>query len=168
MKTYEETDRWEESVLEKVREKMKWVCEKNREKIPYTTEPDGRYDDRSDASRNWNGDDGLNWWTNGYWSGLLWLLYQDTRKERYLETAREADYKLEKCLMDFTECITIWDLCFSCLRLQTGILPEMSVPEERPFMQPICWQDGLIRKETLSVRGMMESRTPGDGPLLTV
>ena len=72
MKTYEETDRWEESVLEKVREKMKWVCEKNREKIPYTTEPDGRYDDRSDASRNWNGDDGLNWWTNGFWSGLLW------------------------------------------------------------------------------------------------
>ena len=101
MKTYEETDRWEESVLEKVREKMKWVCEKNREKIPYTTEPDGRYDDRSDASRNWNGDDGLNWWTNGFWSGLLWLLYQDTRKERYLETAREAEYKLEKCLMDF-------------------------------------------------------------------
>ena len=46
MKTYEETDRWEESVLEKVREKMKWVCEKNREKIPYTTEPDGRYDDQ--------------------------------------------------------------------------------------------------------------------------
>ena len=101
MKTYEETDRWEESVLEKVREKMKWVCEKNREKIPYTTGTDGSYDDRSDASKNWNRDDGLNWWTNGFWSGLLWLLYQDTRKERYLETAREAEYKLEKCLMDF-------------------------------------------------------------------
>ena len=91
MKTYGETDRWEEDILEKVREKMEWVCEKNRGKIPYTTGTDGSYDDRADISKEWNVDDGLNWWTNGFWSGLLWLLYQDTGKEMYLETAREAE-----------------------------------------------------------------------------
>ena len=57
---------------------MEWVSEKNRNKIPYQTDKDGNYDDRSDSSKQWRIDDGLNWWTNGFWAGILWLLYQDT------------------------------------------------------------------------------------------
>ena len=57
---------WAESVLQKVREKMDWVSEKNRDKSPYTTDDAGDYDDRSDGSRKWDVDNGLNWWTNRY------------------------------------------------------------------------------------------------------
>ena len=88
---------WVGEALEKVREKMQWVSEKNRDKIPYTTGADGRYDDRSDESRGWGMDDGLNWWTNGFWGGIMWLLYQDTGEERYQEIARISERKLEKC-----------------------------------------------------------------------
>ena len=88
---------WAEGILCRVREKMDWVSEKNREKIPYTTDENGNYDDRSDESRIWSTDDGLNWWTNGFWGGIMWLLYQDTGEERYAEIARISEKKLEKC-----------------------------------------------------------------------
>ena len=88
---------WVGEALEKVREKMQRVSEKNRDKIPYTTGADGSYDDRSDERRGWGMDDGLNWWTNGFWGGIMWLLYQDTGEERYREIAGISERKLEKC-----------------------------------------------------------------------
>ncbi len=88
---------WAEEISEKIREKIAWVSEKNRDKIPYTTDENGDYDDRSDTSRTWNQDDGLNWWTNGFWSGIQWLLYQDTGEEKYAEIARVSERKLAKC-----------------------------------------------------------------------
>ena len=92
---------WARSMLEKAREKMAWVSEKNRERIPYTTDENGDYDDRADESREWSRDDGLNWWTNGFWGGIMWLLYQDTRDPKYMEIARFSERKLEKCFQDF-------------------------------------------------------------------
>lgn len=92
---------WAQETLEKVRKKMEWVSEKNRDKIPYTTDAEGNYDDRSDGSSRWNGDDGLNWWTNGFWGGIMWMMYQDTRDERYAEIARVSEKKLEKCFEDY-------------------------------------------------------------------
>lgn len=88
---------WADQVAEKIREKIRWVSSKNREKIPYTTDADGNYDDRGDPNKKWNVDDGLNWWTNGFWAGIMWLLYQDTSDERYAEIARYSEYQMEKC-----------------------------------------------------------------------
>ena len=92
---------WAQETLEKVREKMEWVSEKNRDRIPYTTDAQGNYDDRSDGSSQWTVDNGLNWWTNGFWGGIMWLMYQDTKDERYAEIARVSEKKLEKCFVDF-------------------------------------------------------------------
>lgn len=88
---------WANDVLKKVRTKMEWVSEKNQDKIPYTTDENGNYDDRADMSKVWNADDGLNWWTNGFWGGMMWLLYQDTKDEKYLQIARSCEQKLAKC-----------------------------------------------------------------------
>ena len=74
---------------------------KNRDKIPYTTDETGSYDDRSAESVPWNQDDGLNWWTNGFWGGIMWLLYRDTGEERYAEIARASEKKLEQCFSTF-------------------------------------------------------------------
>ncbi|MDO5424372.1 MAG: glycoside hydrolase family 88 protein [Eubacteriales bacterium] len=97
----EEYVTWAEQMLEKTREKMSWVSEKNRDKIPYTTDNEGNYDDRADTTRAWNPDDGLNWWTNGFWGGILWMLYQDTGEEAYAQIARNAEYKMEQCFDGF-------------------------------------------------------------------
>ena len=35
---------WAEEMLEKVRDKMAWVSEKNRDRIPYTTDEKGNLD----------------------------------------------------------------------------------------------------------------------------
>ena len=82
---------WAEEVLEKVKEKMVWVSEKNKDIIPYTTDANGNYDDRSSEEKEWNHDDGLNWWTNGFWGGIMWLLHQDTKEEKYAQIARVSE-----------------------------------------------------------------------------
>ncbi len=74
---------------------------KNKDKIPYTTDESGSYDDRSDLSVNWRQDDGLNWWTNGFWGGILWLLYHDTHDKKYAEIARMSQKKMETCFESF-------------------------------------------------------------------
>ena len=88
---------WAEEVLEKVREKIAWVSEKNRDKIPYLTDSDGNYDDRSDETITWHIGSGINWWTNGFWGGMMWLMYQDTQDEKYRDIARVSEQKLKKC-----------------------------------------------------------------------
>lgn len=92
---------WAEDILNKIREKMEWVSEKNKNKLPYTTDESGNYDDRSDMGREWNIDDGINWWTNGFWGGMMWLLYQDTQEEKYMQIARKSERVLEKCFESF-------------------------------------------------------------------
>jgi len=92
---------WAENTIEKIRRKMSWVSTKNQDKIPYTTDESGSYDDRSDPSKEWRIDDGLNWWTNGFWGGMMWLLYQDTKEEKYMKIARASEQRMEKCFQDY-------------------------------------------------------------------
>ena len=94
-------EKWIEDTVDKIREKISWVSEKNKDKIPYTTDETGSYDDRSDDTKSWNPDDGLNWWTNGFWGGIMWLLYQDTKEERYIAIARNSERKLERTFSDY-------------------------------------------------------------------
>ena len=44
---------WIDETLEKVREKMDWVSDKNKDKIPYVTDENGTYDDRSQDTHSW-------------------------------------------------------------------------------------------------------------------
>lgn len=92
---------WAREVTARIRSKMAWVSEKNRDKIPYTTDENGSYDDRSDPERSWRIDDGLNWWTNGFWGGMMWLLYQDTKQESYARIARISEERMDRCFSDF-------------------------------------------------------------------
>lgn len=74
-------EQWITDTIFKIREKMEWVSEKNKYKIPYTTDQNGDYDDRSSQNSEWREDEGLCWWTNGFWGGMMWLLYQDTEEK---------------------------------------------------------------------------------------
>jgi unsaturated chondroitin disaccharide hydrolase len=43
----------------------------------------------------------VTWWTNGFWGGLNWLLYNATGKEDYKLTALESEKLLDAAFLDF-------------------------------------------------------------------
>lgn len=61
-----------------------------KDSMPYTTY-DGKYDDYSDEKH-------IRWWTNSFWAGMLWQMYDITADERYMEDAVKIENKLEKVL----------------------------------------------------------------------
>ncbi|WP_238948114.1 glycoside hydrolase family 88 protein [Clostridium sp. YIM B02569] len=90
---------WVDSVVEKITNKMEWVSEKSADKIPYTT-IDGEHDDRA-INPTGKAEDGICWWTNGFWGGMMWLMYHETKKERYKEIANILENKLDACIENF-------------------------------------------------------------------
>lgn len=78
---------WVDSVWEKLEQKVSRTAVENRYKIPYTTK-DGIYDDYSEGQK-------ITWWTNGFWGGLMWLMYSETQKECYKTTAEISEEKLD-------------------------------------------------------------------------
>ena len=81
-------------------DKMSIVSERSKEKIPYTT-IDGIHDDRSSSQKQWKEEDGINWWTNGFWPGMMWLMYDSCGEEKYATIARESEKKLDQCFQEY-------------------------------------------------------------------
>lgn len=81
---------WAKEVSEKIKQKMKIVAKRSKDKIPYTT-VDGMFDDKSDRD--------ICWWTNGFWGGMMWQLYNATNDELYKNIAISNEVKLDKNLM---------------------------------------------------------------------
>ena len=96
----EKDQQWLEETRNKIIEKMRWVSEKSRNKIPYTT-INGEHDDKSSKDITWNQDDGINWWTNGFWGGMMWQLYHETGEENYAEIAKISVEKLDQCFLEY-------------------------------------------------------------------
>ena len=93
-------DQWLQTALNKFEQKMSWLSEKSKDKIPALA-VDGVHDDRSDLTREWNPDDGLFWWTNGFWAGMLWMMYRRTGEKKYAEIAGISEKKLDQCFEGF-------------------------------------------------------------------
>ncbi|MBE5921958.1 MAG: glycosyl hydrolase family 88 [Lachnospiraceae bacterium] len=83
---------WASEVAEKIVRKVRVTAQRNQGKVPYTT-VDGRFDDWSD--RIW-------WWTNGFFGGQLWLLYNAYGDELFRKSAEEIENKLDGCLMEYS------------------------------------------------------------------
>ena len=81
--------------------KLSKVADRNKDKIPYTTGADGKYDDKADSGIDFDVDDGINWWTNGFWGGLMLLMHDITKEKKYMEIARNTEKKLNSILEDF-------------------------------------------------------------------
>lgn len=86
----EEMD-WAKSTAKRIYDKTKKVAERNKDKIPYTTQ-NGLFDDWSDR---------IGWWTNGFWAGQLWLLYHAFGDENLREIAEDIEKKLDQNLMQY-------------------------------------------------------------------
>ena len=90
---------WAGALLDRIVRKEEKVVDRSRGKIPYRA-ADGRFDDWSD--RRW-------WWTNGFWGGILWELYDRERRSgrddegmKLFRTEAEAlEEKLDADLMEY-------------------------------------------------------------------
>lgn len=67
---------------------------KSRDKLPYTT-LDGQHDNQADND--------ITWWTNGFWGGMMWLMYHATEKEVFRKTAERSEELLDEALKRYKE-----------------------------------------------------------------
>lgn len=84
---------WLDATYEKLAIKMKAQCERINTMIPYSTR-DGKYHDLDVQS-------GIYFWTNGFWTGMLWQMYEATGDECYKKAAEGTEDRLAEILAGF-------------------------------------------------------------------
>ena len=95
MSHMEKSAAWLDTSYEKLLEKMKAQCGRVGTSIPYFPYG-GHY-------RDCMMPDGISWWTNGFWPGMLWQMYHATGDECYRQTAEGVELRLEEALRDFNK-----------------------------------------------------------------
>ena len=83
--------RWAEEIWPKIRAKMDAQAGRIGSEVPYTAIND-RHDDKS-------GD--IYWWTNGFWPGMLWLMYRDTKDTQYRAAAEKIEEKFDAAFFGY-------------------------------------------------------------------
>jgi unsaturated chondroitin disaccharide hydrolase len=84
---------WAEGVFEKLKVKLGAECARVGDRIPYIPR-DGRYYDLATSDNS----EGIFWWTNGFWPGLLWQMYHATGDDAYRKTAEAVEKRLDQAL----------------------------------------------------------------------
>lgn len=85
--------KWAEDVLKKLNAKLSAECFRMKGVIPYIPQ-DGRYRDIDTG-------EGIYWWTNGFWSGMLWQMYYAAGDEGYRTLAEAVEERLDEALEGF-------------------------------------------------------------------
>lgn len=86
-----------------VDEIWKKICVKTEENIPALKDElpymsiGGKYLPRINEDKKRN----LSWWTNGFYGGLMWLLYVDTGKSIYRENAENIEKILDEAFKEY-------------------------------------------------------------------
>ncbi len=88
---------WIDDIVTKLDKKFSRVAVESRDKLPYTTDANGKHDTCLDPATGKN----VTWWTNGFWGGLMWLMYEKTGNEDYRKTAERSEELLDGYLMNF-------------------------------------------------------------------
>lgn len=91
---------WLDATYDKLLVKMKAECTRVGTKIPYTTGKDGKYHDITETpwGKTPDGSGHVGFWTNGFWPGMLWQMYEATGDEEYRKTAAGVEERLDVLL----------------------------------------------------------------------
>ena len=84
-----ENEKWIAQTWDKLEAKLSKTAVKSRNKLPYTTK-NGEHDSRE-----------ASYWTNGFWGGLMWLMYKETGNEEFRKTAEKSEEMLDEALFDY-------------------------------------------------------------------
>lgn len=97
MKSYQtilnENRAWAEEIFGKVDRKMQAMTLRSRDKLPDGVDEDGIHKNLYPQKKNW--------WCNGFWGGLNYLLYDYTKNEEYLKTAKRSEELMDDSLADY-------------------------------------------------------------------
>ena len=92
--TIAQNKQWIDETWKALDRKLSHTAVKSRNKLPYTT-VNGVHDDKSKQDPAW--------WTNGFWGGMMWLMYANTGNEEYRQTAMRSEALLDEALTRFDE-----------------------------------------------------------------
>ncbi|MCL2878990.1 MAG: glycoside hydrolase family 88 protein [Treponema sp.] len=84
---------WAQGIFEKLKVKIKAECERNQTTMPYIP-VNGRYHDLEKS-------EGIYWWTNSFWPGMLWQMYNATKEDLFRKTACASEKRLDTALEGF-------------------------------------------------------------------
>lgn len=87
----EKDRKWAKETWKKLDDKLSVVSVRSKEKIPFWSH-DGMHDDMIKSN--------INCWTNGFWPGLMWLMYSSEKKECYKAAAEWSEKQLDKALLN--------------------------------------------------------------------
>lgn len=82
---------WNE-IMERLDKKVTRTISQMGDKCPHFAGEDGKFDDI-----------GSDWWTTGFWPGMLWIMHDMTGKEHYKNAAWRWDEELEQWFIKPTE-----------------------------------------------------------------
>lgn len=88
----EQDKQWVDSMWERLDKKLSQTAVKVRDFMPYTTK-NGKYV----PSKSEN----ITWWTNGFYGGMMWLMYNATKNEEYRKTAEKQEILLDAALRQY-------------------------------------------------------------------
>ena len=86
-----EQQHWVDAIYKKLETKIEKTATDVQNIIPYKVGKNGKYRD----IRYDNDYEGVTWWTNGFYAGLLWLMYEHTKKDVYKTAAKKQELMLD-------------------------------------------------------------------------
>lgn len=78
-----------QAIWQKVEAKVDRMMELIGDKSPHVAFADGKYDNQR-----------IDWWTSGFWPGLLWIMHDRTGRDAYKEAAWKWDERLERQMIE--------------------------------------------------------------------
>lgn len=80
-------------VLEQCERKISATCDRIGAQIPYIAKADLKYN--TDMREK-----DLAWWTNGFYPGILWLMYKKSGDDKYKQAAEDIEQEFDKLFLD--------------------------------------------------------------------
>lgn len=84
---------WASEVAQKIMKKERAVARRNVGRIPYTAGADHRFNDQVGG--------GIGWWTNGFWGGMEWQLWNACHEDVFRENAIFTEEQMDAVFMDY-------------------------------------------------------------------
>lgn len=84
---------WIDETWSKIEVKLRKNSQLLKDKLPLVTE-NGIYDDHSSPEES-------KAWTNGFWPGIMWLMYASTKEECFREAAENGEKALDMALKNY-------------------------------------------------------------------
>jgi len=81
---------WVNKTFLKLEKKLEKTAVKSRDKLPYSTE-NGVHCNIHECG----------WWTNGFWGGLMWLMFKYTGNDEFRKTAERSEELLDTALANY-------------------------------------------------------------------